>query len=181
MPGSVHWCLHSRLIDNATPYMACGTVNRNYLHCWVTHERRREAGGTLQYQYMDQCLESHKTNVPLFACINYLTNALRTRPKMVKYFFVPFLPNNAKKYCQYLARANPGGGARDAVGSEMFSKFSADNASKSLQKSRAARARDNHTLSYLVLLMYQLTILQLLSRLYRLKIVARALRDRCDR
>jgi hypothetical protein len=44
--------------------------------------------------------------------------------------------------------------------------------------SRAARARDNHTLSYLVLLMYQLTILQLLSRLYRLKIIARALRDR---
>ena len=62
-----------------------------------------------------------------------------------------------------------------------FSKFPADNASKSLQKSRAARARDNHTLSYLVLLMYQLTILQLLSRLYRLKIIARALRDRCDR
>ena len=52
----------------------------------------------------------------------------------------------------------PGGGARDAVGSGIFSKFPADNASKSLQKSRAARARDNHTLSYLVLLMYQLTI-----------------------
>ena len=34
-----------------------------------------------------------------------LTNALRTRPKLVKYFFAGHLPNNAKQYCQYLARA----------------------------------------------------------------------------